>query len=264
MFFIKKGNYSSVFYSNSYYSKDIKRAKWPFFYFRYMFYNCNNLSFLPDISNWYTNDVNDMSQLFYGCKSLISLPDISKWNTDKVIDMSYMFFFCDSLESLPDISIWNTKQVQDISHMFGNCSSLLSIPDISKWNTINVKNMKNLFYSCSSLKILPDISLWKTNNLVNMNNMFDKCNLFIFPDITKWNLKKVKNIKEVIPSLKSSYTENTEILVSNKSSLNTISSSFTERDGNEKKDKYNIILYEYDFSRNSEKSYDDYYENFYK
>ena len=59
---------------------------------------------LITISEWITNNVNDMSHIFYGCESLNSLPDISKWNTKNANDMSYMFSGCTSLKSLPDIT----------------------------------------------------------------------------------------------------------------------------------------------------------------
>ena len=42
--------------------------------------------------------------MFNGCNSLISLPDISNWNTKNVTNMSYMFSDCSSLISLPNIS----------------------------------------------------------------------------------------------------------------------------------------------------------------
>ena len=32
-----------------------------------------------------------MSNMFYDCESLISLPDISKWNTSNLLNISYMF-----------------------------------------------------------------------------------------------------------------------------------------------------------------------------
>ena len=41
--------------------------------------------------------VNDMSKMFYGCNSLISLPDISKWNTSNVNYMNFMFSGCVNL-----------------------------------------------------------------------------------------------------------------------------------------------------------------------
>ena len=84
----------------------------------------------------------DMSYMFYNCESLSSLPDISKLNTNKVIDMNGMFYNCKSLSSLPYISKWNTNNVEDMSRLFYNCSSLSSLPDISKWNIDNVNDYK--------------------------------------------------------------------------------------------------------------------------
>ena len=52
-----------------------------------------------------------MSGMFSNCKSLISLPDISQWNTNNVNNMSEMFFNCYSIKSLPDISKWDLKNV---------------------------------------------------------------------------------------------------------------------------------------------------------
>ena len=37
------------------------------------------------------NNITNMSYMFYGCESLSSLPDISKWNTSNVNDMWSMF-----------------------------------------------------------------------------------------------------------------------------------------------------------------------------
>jgi len=44
-----------------------------------------------------------MSFMFNGCTQLSSLPDISIWKTNNVIDMSFMFNGCTQLSSLPDI-----------------------------------------------------------------------------------------------------------------------------------------------------------------
>jgi len=49
--------------------------------------------------------------MFYGCNSLISLPDISKWNVSNVINMEYLFGKCYSLINLPDLSKWNISNV---------------------------------------------------------------------------------------------------------------------------------------------------------
>ena len=58
----------------------------------YIFCNCSSLKSLPDISNWNTQNVVNMSGIFSGCSDIISLPDISKWNVDNVTDLSNMFF----------------------------------------------------------------------------------------------------------------------------------------------------------------------------
>ena len=65
-----------------------------------------------------------MSYMFYYCESLKNLPDISKWDTKNVTNMSYMFSYCKSLKNLPDISKWNTKNVTNMSNMFYFCESL--------------------------------------------------------------------------------------------------------------------------------------------
>ena len=42
-----------------------------------------------------------MSWMFYCCNKLESLPDISQWDTKNVKDMSYMFDGCSSLKKIP-------------------------------------------------------------------------------------------------------------------------------------------------------------------
>ena len=166
-------------------------------YIRYMFYNCSSLIYLPDISNWNIDSVNDLSFLFCGCESLVSLPDLSKWNTSKVKNMEYMFFGCSSLLYLPDISKWNINNVTNLSYLFSNCCSLKKLPDISKWKTNNILNVKYLFYNCTSLISLPDISKWNIANLQEFDCIFQNCSSLInFPNINKWNIKDKINIIE--------------------------------------------------------------------
>ena len=76
--------------------------------------------------------------MFWYCESLSSLPDISKWNTFNVNNMRWMFWNCESLSSLPDISKWDTSNVYDMSYMFSGCTSLKEI-NLSNLNTNNTK-----------------------------------------------------------------------------------------------------------------------------
>ena len=68
--------------------------------------------------------------MFYECNSLLSLPDISKWDISKVIDISYMFYNCYSLESFPDLYKWDTKNIRMID-VFKGCDQIKEIPKIN-------------------------------------------------------------------------------------------------------------------------------------
>ena len=165
----------------------------------YMFTNCNlleefSLSYKPSPikSKILITNITNMRAMFYRCSSLKSLPDISEWNTEKVTDVSDMLSFSNII-SLQDISRWKTNKFNNMCCLFCGCSSLISLPDISKWNTDNVTNMYLMFGYCLSLVYLPDISKWNTVNLTNMDGMFQNCSsLLSLPDISKWNTNKVK------------------------------------------------------------------------
>ena len=117
--------------------------------------------------------VTDMSGMFYGCNNLSSLPDISKWDTENVTEKSHMFYGCSLLSSLPDISHWNIKKVDKMVSMFCHCESLSSFPDISKWDIKNI-NSKGMFNFYSSLVKL---SLNYDQSKVNICFFLDNLNL---------------------------------------------------------------------------------------
>ena len=177
----------------------------------------------------------DFSYMFYNCESLISIPDISNWNTNNIINLNYMFYNCRSLKSLPDISKWNTNKVIDISYMFFNCSSLQNLPDISKWNINNVKN-KECIFSCVNEQVkLKNYELLKSfyNNEIkikykyqNKIKLFDKrfieknknnCYLLIdhkFENLTEYYYSDNKEGKEI------------EIILIEKTEINDMSYMF--------------------------------------
>ena len=130
-----------------------------------------------------------MNSIFSNCKNILSLPDISNWDTSKVKDMTFMFYNCSSLNTLPNIKKFKLDYVSNISGIFAECSNINSIPDISNWFitiTYDLKFFDNyvipfdkdfgdineyednffyfryMFYNCKSLKFLPDISKWDT------------------------------------------------------------------------------------------------------
>ena len=52
------------------------------------------------LSTLINSKVINMMYMFYKCNSLESLPDLSKWDTSNINNMSYLFYECNSLESL--------------------------------------------------------------------------------------------------------------------------------------------------------------------
>ena len=58
----------------------------------YMFSGCSSLKEI-NLSNFNTNNVNNMSCMFYKCSSLKEL-NLSNFNTNNVTDMRYMFNGC--------------------------------------------------------------------------------------------------------------------------------------------------------------------------
>ena len=95
-----------------------------------------------DLSNFYTNNINNMQRMFYYSKKLkfINLTNI---NTSQVTTMYYMFSGCTSLTSL-DLSSFDTSKVNNIQYAFSSLSSLTYI----RLN-FNLKNLYQGYYSNS-------------------------------------------------------------------------------------------------------------------
>ena len=49
------------------------------------------------------NNTLDISFMFYDCNSLLSIENITNWSIENIINMSFLFVGCSSLKSLPDI-----------------------------------------------------------------------------------------------------------------------------------------------------------------
>ena len=91
-----------------------------------MFHNCWYLTSFPDISNWNTYNVKNMSHMFHNCFSVLSFPKLN-WDISNVLDMSFMF------HNFPLYLInfqWNFLQYQNTNHMFTNFDNYSSSNEI--------------------------------------------------------------------------------------------------------------------------------------
>ena len=214
---------------------------------RGIFEGCISLYSLPDISEWKTGNVIDMSFMFYGCRNLFSFQNSSKeniisnfsvinelvesyikipqnkknhfayQNKDSKKEISFrisdnndaqIYDLSSEIKSFYEISKWDTKNVTDISFMFAGCESLNYLPDISKWNIKNVKNISGLFASCIRIETIPDITKWDTKNITDISCLFIGCtSLKLVPDFSKWNTENITKINHMF-----SYCSSLEII----------------------------------------------------
>ena len=136
-----------------------------------MFYNCQSLTSVGDLSNWDTSKVTSMGNMFNNCASLTSL-NLSNWDTSKVTNIGGIFNNCSSLASL-NLSNWDTSKVTDMSYAFVNCASLTSL-DLSNWDTGKVKSMGYMFFYCRALTSL-DVSGFDLSSCSNIADIFRDC-----------------------------------------------------------------------------------------
>ena len=111
-----------------------------------MFLQCQSLTSL-NLSNFNTEDVQDMREMFYRCKNLTSL-DLSNFKTENVKNMGFMFEGCSSLTSL-DLSNFKTENMLDMSAMFRDCNSLQTIYCNNTWTCLYSWEM---FHNCTNLQ----------------------------------------------------------------------------------------------------------------
>ncbi|MGX7205520.1 InlB B-repeat-containing protein, partial [Enterococcus pingfangensis] len=79
---------------------------------------------------------------FDGCTNLESL-DLSNWNTQNVQNMTGMFHGCSSLESL-DLSNWNTQNAVSMNHMFYSCSKLTELKLSKSFQLDSIQQLRDL------------------------------------------------------------------------------------------------------------------------
>jgi len=59
----------------------------------YMFCLCESLISLPNISKWYTKNINKLNSTFENCSLLTAIP-ITKWKFNKKIEIKNIFKGC--------------------------------------------------------------------------------------------------------------------------------------------------------------------------
>uniref|UniRef100_UPI00261058A9 BspA family leucine-rich repeat surface protein n=1 Tax=uncultured Methanobrevibacter sp. TaxID=253161 RepID=UPI00261058A9 len=172
----------------------------------YMFYGCNSLISLPDISKWNVKNVNNMSYMFYGCNSLISLPDIYKWNVENVNNMSYMFYGCISLVSFLNIQLSNISNTFDRNNIFYDYFNFLNNIENPVNNFIKIEKQNTLLnkYALKGQKILI-VMLWSKILISNENYFIHKDYLCKASPESEFCLKDISDYLGIIIDIVENY-----------------------------------------------------------
>ncbi|MCQ2249988.1 MAG: DUF285 domain-containing protein, partial [Bacteroidales bacterium] len=102
-----------------------------------------------DLSNFNTDNVDDMSAMFWGCSKLTTL-DLSNFNTANVNSMQLMFYGCTALTTL-DLSGFDTKKVGSMWYMFAECSLLENIYVGTDFVVSDACDNGDMFLNCEKL-----------------------------------------------------------------------------------------------------------------
>ena len=80
-----------------------------------MFYNCPNLTSIPNLKKWNTKNFNDISGMFKNCISIKDLDFLSEWKLNNIenLNMSQLFYGCSKLK-IPNLINWNIKNRKPI------------------------------------------------------------------------------------------------------------------------------------------------------
>ena len=72
-----------------------------------------------------------------------------------------------------------------------------SLTNLYRFPILDIKNIDDMFYGCSVLK-LPDISKWNIKNIKNISGLFCHCyKLESLPDISNWDISNVENMSNL-------------------------------------------------------------------
>ena len=163
-----------------------------------MFSGCTKLETL-DCSSWVFNSTSNINFIgvFYNCQKLTTIGDVSGWNTGKIINLKDAFNNCKLINSL-DVSDWDVSKVLSFQTTFADCKSLTSL-DVSIWDISSCTNLLGTFIGCSGLTSL-DVSDWNVSKVTTFGNGFESAGTFegctglTSLDCSAWTFNTTSNV----------------------------------------------------------------------
>lgn len=189
-----------------------------------------HMSTPPNMSQWDTSSVTDMSRIFWGTQfpngagsmgidnwnvasvtnfesafrgiasSLDFNAPIGKWNTGSATQMDYMFQNNHAFNQ--DIGAWDVSSVTTMEYMFQQAEAFNG--NIATWDTSAVTNTYSMFNTAKAFN--QDIRWWNTSNVVTGNMMFFATEAFNY-DLSQWDMKRCNSMFSATPHLSAQQRE---------------------------------------------------------
>ena len=171
-----------------------------------MFYNCQNLHYVPFLSDSNLSSLNHAQNTFDGCTNLEEIQLGAKYilTLDTEIDEEKTYYeyegeelkiVTDPKEEFLHLYFEKTAKapLEAIDYMFSNCQSLVKIYNLDNLDTSNVEWMDGIFTNCSQLKEL-NLSNFDTSSATSMCEMFDNCQSLTELDLSNFNTSNVTDM----------------------------------------------------------------------
>jgi hypothetical protein len=131
-------------------------------YLPYMFYNANNIKYLPPFPN---RSVVQYTGIFQGCSQLKTIPFI---NTSSSTANDYMFWDCNAIQEIP--YLLDMRKNTNFAGIFGGCYNLRTTPNVI--GGASASNFSSMFQNCRNLSSFPPASNLDFSNGTNFSLTF--------------------------------------------------------------------------------------------
>ena len=168
-----------------------------------MFSFCSRIENISSLYNWDMSNVTNTSGMFTGCTSINSIDSLKNWNMENVTDTSYMFAFM-PINSLQPLKNWEMSQVVNAQAMFKNCSEIVSLEPLSKWEWLNIVDMSEMFSGCSKIKSIEPLRHWCVSTVNDVSEMFCKCvSLNSINPLENWDTQNITDSRNMFRGCRS-------------------------------------------------------------
>lgn len=157
------------------------------------FKNCKKLNTLSG-GSISTESAKFTDYMFYGCEQLTSLSNVTFGNTDLAYKMEFMFAGCKSLSSISRYNYPHTGKAESLEGFFKDCANLTDVP-LSNMKTDECQDMSSMFEGCTKLSSVSGVQYFNTDKVTYMEKMFKNCKAITELNLSKWTTKGSLSLK---------------------------------------------------------------------